>query len=144
MSAAFGVGGAVISTPAIRALGASAFVAVGSTLPSIFPSAASGTLRYAREGMILWRVAAWTGAAGIAAAVGGSLLSHAVPGDGHWLMILTATLIGVTAARMARAPARAPVSSGAGPSRAGDPEAEGAADIAIHPDPPHSARRRRD
>jgi len=49
MSAAFGVGGATISTPAIRALGASAFVAVGTTLPSILPSAAAGTLRYMRE-----------------------------------------------------------------------------------------------
>jgi uncharacterized membrane protein YfcA len=37
MSGAFGVGGAVISTPAIRVLGASAAVAVVTTLPSIIP-----------------------------------------------------------------------------------------------------------
>ena len=35
LSAAFGVGGAVVSTPGIRALGATAFIAVGTTLPSI-------------------------------------------------------------------------------------------------------------
>ena len=35
LSAAFGVGGAVLSTPGIRLLGASAFIAVGTTLPSI-------------------------------------------------------------------------------------------------------------
>ena len=33
LSAAFGVGGAVVSTPAIRALGASATIAIGTTLP---------------------------------------------------------------------------------------------------------------
>jgi uncharacterized membrane protein YfcA len=103
-SALFGVGGAVISTPGIRALGATAFVAVGTTLPSIIPSAMSGTLRYVRERMIDWRVVGFTAATGIAASIGGSLLSHVVPGDGHWLMILTAALLGATAARMARAP----------------------------------------
>ena len=102
LSAAFGVGGAVISTPAIRALGATAAVAVGTTLPSILPSAVSGTLRYGREGLIDWRVIRWTAPAGVVAAVGGSLLSEVVPGEGHWLMVLTAALLGFTAVRMAR------------------------------------------
>ena len=48
MSGLFGVGGAVISTPAIRVLGASATVAVGTTLPAIIPGAVSGTARYLR------------------------------------------------------------------------------------------------
>ena len=43
LSGMFGVGGAVISTPAIRALGASPLEAIGSTLPSILPSSISGT-----------------------------------------------------------------------------------------------------
>jgi uncharacterized protein len=38
------------------------------------------------------------------AAVAGSRLSHAVPGHGHLLMLATAGLIGVTAARMVRRP----------------------------------------
>jgi uncharacterized membrane protein YfcA len=104
LSAAFGVGGAVISTPAIRLLGASASIAVGTTLPSILPSAATGTVRYASENLIDWRVVGWTAPAGIAASVGGSLLSRAVPGDGHWLMILTAALLGFTSWRMAQVP----------------------------------------
>jgi uncharacterized membrane protein YfcA len=108
LSASFGVGGAVISTPAIRALGATAALAVGSTLPSILPSAVSGTLRYSREGLIDWRVVRWTAPAGIGAAVGGSLLSKVVPGDGHWLMLLTAALLGFTAFRMARQDDEAP------------------------------------
>jgi uncharacterized membrane protein YfcA len=106
MSAAFGVGGATISTPAIRALGASAFVAVGTTLPSILPSAASGTLRYMREGLVDWQVVVWAAPIGVATSVLGSLLSHVVPGNGHWLMILTALLLGGTAWRMRRPPPR--------------------------------------
>lgn len=102
LSGAFGVGGAVISTPGIRLLGASAFVAVGTTLPSILPGAISGTIRYARDGLVDWRVVAAAAPAGMVAAVVGSLLSHGVPGDGHWLMVLTAVLIGLTAVRMAR------------------------------------------
>ena len=109
LSAAFGVGGAVVSTPAIRALGASATVAIGTTLPSILPSAFTGTVRYVREELILWPVVYWTAPAGIAASVGGSFLSKVVPGHGHWLMVLTAALLGVTAWRMARTPAPAPV-----------------------------------
>src|ERR1044071_3354169 len=76
LSALFGVGGAVVSTPAIRALGATAFEAVGTTLPSIIPSAITGTLRYRREGLIQTRVVAWTAGSGALAAVGGSVLSH--------------------------------------------------------------------
>lgn len=106
MSGAFGVGGAVVSTPAIRLLGASALIAVGSTLPSIFPSAVTGTYRYARERLVEWRLVAWSVPAGVVAAVGGSLLSQVVPGDGHILMILTAVLLGITSIRMARAPSQ--------------------------------------
>src|SRR5947209_3155057 len=104
LSAAFGVGGAVVSTPAIRALGASATIAIGTTLPSILPSAASGTLRYTRNRLIEWRVVWWTAPFGMVSAVGGSLLSKVVPGNGHWLMLLTAGLLGFTAWRMARQP----------------------------------------
>src|SRR5688500_15639069 len=109
LSAAFGVGGAVVSTPAIRALGVPALVAVGTTLPSILPSAASGTARYVREGIVEWRTVRWTVPTGIAASVGGALLSHVVPGDGHLLMLLTAGLLGFTAFRMARQPQAAEV-----------------------------------
>lgn len=100
LSGLFGVGGAVISTPAIRALGASALVAVGTTLPSIIPGAASGTARYVREHLIDWRAVAWTAPLGAIAAVAGSLLSRVVPGEGHLLMLLTAGLLGFSALRM--------------------------------------------
>lgn len=102
LSAAFGVGGAVVSTPAIRVLGASAATAVGTTLPSILPSAVSGALRYNRQGLIDWAVVRVAVPTGMVASVVGSVASHAVPGDGHWLMVFTAVLLGVTAFRTAR------------------------------------------
>jgi uncharacterized protein len=108
LSGMFGVGGAVVSTPAIRALGATPLEAVGSTIPSVIPSAVSGSLRYRREGLIVGRVALWTLAAGLAATVGGALLTGAVPGNGHLLMLATAALLASTAFRMARVPSGPP------------------------------------
>ena len=46
LSGMFGIGGAVASTPAIRVLGATPLAAVGSTIPSIIPSAVTGAWRY--------------------------------------------------------------------------------------------------
>jgi uncharacterized membrane protein YfcA len=108
LSGMFGVGGAVVSTPAIRALGATAFESVASTLPSIFPSAVSGSIRYGREGLISSRIVVWVSFAGIFAAVGGALLVGVVPGEGHVLMIVTAGLIAFTAFRMGRPAPREP------------------------------------
>ncbi len=102
LSGMFGVGGAVVSTPAIRVLGVNAIDAVGTTLPSILPSAVSGTLRYARSGLIRPRVVLLTSTTGILTAVLGSLASHRVPGHGHLLMVATAAIVGFTAWRMAR------------------------------------------
>jgi uncharacterized membrane protein YfcA len=101
LSGMFGIGGAVVSTPAIRALGATALQAIGSTLPSILPSSISGSLRYRREQMILPRVVVITSLFGAPASVVGSRLSGAVPGNGHALMILTAALVAYTAYRTA-------------------------------------------
>ncbi|MEL7210626.1 MAG: sulfite exporter TauE/SafE family protein, partial [Actinomycetota bacterium] len=77
-------------------------IAVGSTLPSILPSAISGTLRYRREDLIDWRAVGWTVPAGIVAAVVGALLSKVVPGEGRLLQLATAGLLGLSAWRMAR------------------------------------------
>ncbi|CAN5616107.1 hypothetical protein BH20ACT2_BH20ACT2_25230 [soil metagenome] len=108
LSGLFGVGGATISTPGIRLLGTSALVAVGTTLPSIIPGAASGAARYARSGLINWKAVWVTAPFGIVAAVVGSLLSQQVPGDGHPLQLATAVLLGYTAYRMGRRPDRPP------------------------------------
>jgi uncharacterized protein len=101
LSALFGIGGAIVSNPGLRALGADPLVAVGTTLPSILPGAVSGTLRYRREGLIDWRLITPAAAAGLLAVVGGSLLSHAVPGEGHLLLLIIALLLAFTAWRTA-------------------------------------------
>ena len=80
LSGALGVGGATISTPGIRALGVPPLIAVGTTLPSIIPSAISGGLRYHREDLIDWAAVGLVVPVGMLAAVGGALLSGAVPG----------------------------------------------------------------
>jgi len=101
LSGMFGIGGAVISTPAIRALGATALQAIGSTLPSILPSSISGSVRYERERLINLRVAVWVSAFGVPASVAGSRLSDTVPGNGHVLMLATAALVAYTGYRTA-------------------------------------------
>jgi uncharacterized membrane protein YfcA len=101
LSALFGIGGAIVSNPGLRALGAAPLVAVGTTLPSILPGAISGTLRYRRVGLIDWSLITPAAAAGLLAVVGGALLSHVVPGDGHLLLLLIAVLLAFTAWRTA-------------------------------------------
>ena len=102
MSGAFGVGGAVISTPAIRLLGASAAVAVGTTLPSIVPGAVSGAARYQPQSLIDWSLVRATVPTGIVAAVAGAELAHVLPGNGHPLMVMTALVLLWSAVRLIR------------------------------------------
>jgi uncharacterized membrane protein YfcA len=130
LSASFGVGGAVVSTPAIRALGVAALLAVGTTLPSIFPSAITGTARYVKEDLILWRVVAITAPAGILSAVAGAELAPHVPGNGHLLMVLTALLLAYTAIRMAKKPKQAGPAETAAPD-APPPKAGGHAGVLV-------------
>lgn len=99
LSGAFGVGGAIISTPGIRLLGIGPLVAVGTTLPAILPSALSGGLRYQAEGLVDWRAVAMVVPAGLVASVAGALLAGSVPGEGHLLQIMTAALLGFSAWR---------------------------------------------
>jgi uncharacterized protein len=108
MSGAFGVGGAVISTPAIRLLGASAAVAVGTTLPSIIPGAVSGAGRYQPRGLIDWALVRATVPTGIVAAVAGAELAHVLPGNGHPLMVMTALVLLWSAVRLIRDPPSRP------------------------------------
>jgi uncharacterized membrane protein YfcA len=99
LSALFGVGGAMVSNPGVRALGAAPLVAVGTTLPSLLPGAVSGTIRYQREGLVDWQVVAWVATAGLPVVVGGALLSRVVPGKGHLLLLTIAVLLTFTAWR---------------------------------------------
>ncbi len=119
LSAMFGVGGAVVSTPGIRVLGATPLEGIGSTLPSVLPSAIAGALRYHREGYVRWRVVGLVAPWGCTAAVAGAIASVHVPGKGHVQMILTAALVLYTAISTSRArtnhvdaPADTPLATG--------------------------------
>ncbi len=100
LSGAFGAGGGVVSTPAIRLLGATPLDSVGSTLPPILPSAIAGGLRYHRMGFIRWEAVRILILTGIPSAVLFAWLGHRIPGEGHLLMLLTAVLVIITGYRM--------------------------------------------
>lgn len=108
LSGLFGVGGGVISQPGMRLLGLEPLMVIGTALPAVLPGALSGTARYRREGLIVWRAVGATVPLGMAAAVGGSLLSERVPGEGHLLQLATAALLGLSAYRMGRSPVPLP------------------------------------
>jgi uncharacterized membrane protein YfcA len=113
LSSTVGVGGAVVSTPGIRALGATAIQGVGSTLPSILPSAITGTLRYRREGLVYFPVVRKVLPWGVLAAVGGAIASVRFPGKGHVQMLLTAVLVLYTAWKTSRPQTPAQVAASA-------------------------------
>ena len=107
LSGMFGVGGAVLSTPGVRLLGATPIEAVGSTLPAILPGALSGAWHYRRAGLIEWRIAVASGVSGSVFAIGGAELSDHI--DAHYLMILTAALLLYAGLRNVGAQALAPI-----------------------------------
>jgi uncharacterized membrane protein YfcA len=100
-SGAFGIGGALLSTPGIRwFLDTPALVAVGTTLPVIIPTALTGVYTYARNKLIDVPTAAVLSASGSVFAVGGALVTQVVPGE--LLLVLTAALILFLSVRMLR------------------------------------------
>ncbi|CAN5187467.1 sulfite exporter TauE/SafE family protein [soil metagenome] len=117
LSGMVGIGGATVTTPGIRFLGATPIEAVGSTIPAILPGAVAGSIRYSREGLVEWRVASVSGAVGAGFAVLGAWLSDIV--NAHLLMVVTAGLLGSSAIKMLRevraTPAAALRSTASGP-----------------------------
>jgi len=101
LSGMFGVGGAVLTTPGLRFLGATPIEAVGSTLPAILPGALAGAWHYRKAGLIEWSVALTTGGVGAGFAIVGAELSDHV--DAHYLMLLTAALLLYAGVRSTRA-----------------------------------------
>lgn len=91
-SGAFGIGGGVVSTPAIRLiLQEPAGIALGTTLPLAIPSAVTGGYNYWKRGQVNRRALAVVAPLGAAASVGGALLTRYL--DLHWLMLVTALFI---------------------------------------------------
>jgi uncharacterized membrane protein YfcA len=101
IAGAFGVGGAILTTPAVQVLlGAPPIVAVGTPLPAIFPTAITGSVAYRRAGELDVRAVKWLAPAGFAASGLGALNTAVV--NPHWLLLVTAVLIGWQAVRVGR------------------------------------------
>jgi hypothetical protein len=114
----------------MRLLGLEPLIVIGTALPVIIPGAASGAVRYAREGLIRWPAVVATVPIGLVMAVVGSVAAEKVPGDGHLLQLATAGLLGLSSWRMGRAPAPLPpdeplAETDAPEAPAGAPEGEG-------------------
>lgn len=88
----FGIGGSIVTTPAIRVLlGASPGVSLGTPLPLTIPAAASGAYRYHREGLLRWNYIALCAGFGIAGSIVGSLLTAVL--NLSYLMLATGLVI---------------------------------------------------
>ncbi len=99
LSGMFGIGGGIITTPALRlVLGAPALIAVGTPLPVIMPGALTGALTYWRNGTSDPRAGLILGLAGVITAVLGALATRLV--GGTMVLIGTALLIVWAAADM--------------------------------------------
>jgi len=99
MSGAFGVGGAILTTPAVQVLlGARPVVAVGTPLPVIFPTSLAGMQAYLRAGQVDLRGVRWAAPTGAAGAAIGALLTRVI--DARILLLVTAVLIAWQAIRV--------------------------------------------
>jgi uncharacterized protein len=95
-SGAFGIGGGIVTTPAIRLiLGAPALVAVGTPLPVILPSAITGGYTYFRRGSVDLRAGVVLGLSGALTAVLGAWLTRFA--GGKVVLLATAALVLYTA-----------------------------------------------
>lgn len=109
LSGQFGIGGGLVTTPAIRILlGYPALIAVGTPLPVILPTALAGAVSYARRGLVDVRAGVVMGLVGASASVAGALASELAGGPA--VMLLTAAVmlwVAVDMALQTRGPDRA-------------------------------------
>lgn len=105
LSGLFGVGGGIVMTPGLTALGGlTPIVAVATPLPVILPTAAMGAFTYHRAGEVDMRAAAWISLTGAAASAVGALLTEAV--DARLLLLVTAALLGWQSVQILRGRSR--------------------------------------
>ena len=101
LSGLFGVGGGIVTTPAVQyLLGATPIQAVATPLPIIFPTALAGAYSYRKAGEVDTRAAAWAAGPGVLGTVGGAALTDVVNAD--VLLLITAVLLGWVAIHVAR------------------------------------------
>lgn len=113
LSGMFGIGGGLVTTPAVRLLlGGSAIAAVASTLPVIIPTALTGAYSYTRSRLADPRAGVTIGAAGAVFAVLGAYLTRFI--GGRALLLVTAVLIAYMAVDMTLLALRPPAEASAG------------------------------
>lgn len=99
LSGLFGVGGGIVTTPAVNSLlGGTAIEAVATPLPVIVPSALVGSYTYARAGEVDFAAARWAAIMGIPGATLGAYLTELA--NVHVLLAVTAVLIALSAVRV--------------------------------------------
>ena len=115
LSGLFGVGGGIVTTPAVNALlGGSAIQAVATPLPVILPTSIVGAYTYAKAHEVSFRAARWAAGPGIVGAVAGAWLTEFV--NPHLLLVVTAALIALTSIQVIRGrPPKTPWEMGATP-----------------------------
>lgn len=114
LSGALGVGGGIVTTPAVRLLGGTPIQAIATPLPVIIPTAMTGAFRYWKAGEVSKRAVAWGIFPGAIGAVLGALLTEVI--DPHLLLLATAALLGVQSVRIGQGRTAAPHPSGKTPS----------------------------
>ncbi len=98
LSGLFGIGGSIISTPALRlAMNTSAEIALGTPLPVIIPTALFAGYNFVRAKMVDKRLVFFALPAGILGTVTGSYTTKYI--DARYLMIATAGLLIYSAVR---------------------------------------------
>lgn len=101
LSGLFGVGGGIVTTPAVNALlGGTAIQAVATPLPVILPTSIVGAYTYAKAQEVSYRATRWAVGPGIVGAVAGAWLTELV--NAHLLLVITAALIAVTSIQVIR------------------------------------------
>ena len=71
LSGLFGVGGGIVTTPAVNTiLGGTAIQAIATPLPVILPTSLVGSYTYAKAGEVSFRAARWAAVPGIGGAIG--------------------------------------------------------------------------
>lgn len=99
LSGLFGVGGGIVTTPAVDSLlGGTAIQAIATPLPVILPSTLVAASTYAKAGQLSMRAAWWAGGPGVAGAIVGALLTEIV--NAHLLLLVTAALIALTSVQV--------------------------------------------
>jgi uncharacterized membrane protein YfcA len=111
LSGLFGVGGGIVMTPGLSAVGLAPITALATPLPVILPTASVGAYTYARAGQVDLRAALWIALTGAVASGIGALLTEVV--NERLLLLLTAGLLAWQAVAILRGRGRPAGSTGA-------------------------------